>query len=409
MKLKKLFIPILVIVSGIGLAYVWFGFLYPDPYYHALYSTVNKIKYLWTPLILLPLIYLFLILIMTLKNRKIKHNLASLLLAFFVFFLIIYPVLDLRYFYNSRNESKHLGKIYHPYLQLVPNDDPRLNSNIENGHYKIFCLGGSTTEFKDNQGTGWPERLEKYLRKVYNTDSISVYNFGKQWYTTLHSLINYESNLRQHKPDMILLMHNINDLLQNADFSYLSNGPFRGDYGHFYGPTKDILKKHGLFGSFISKFSPMWYYRDQRITVEQDSFPGIASFTRNIYSLIDLASIDKTKVVLLTQPNIYTRDMNEKMKSACIMVNFEAVGKHKKWGYYTAFTGMQQYNKRIREISSIKNVNLIDLEKYIPKTLEYFNDDVHYNDITFDIISRVLADEIVKSNVLPFKSSGVQL
>jgi hypothetical protein len=118
--------------------------------------------------------------------------------------------------------------------------------------------------------------------------------------------------------------------------------------------------------------------------------------------------MDHSKVILLTQPNIYTSVMDEKVKKACMMVNFEAVGKQKKWGFHTAYVGMQQYNNRIKEISTIKNVNIIDLEKHIPKTLKFFYDEVHYNDTTFDIISRVLADEIVRLKVLPFKTSDIK-
>lgn len=408
MRSKKILTGTLLIISGIFLAYIWYGFLFPDPYFYSLYNTYNKIKFLWIPRIFIPLIYLVVVLIIAVKNKRLSRNLASLLLAFLLLFLIIYPLLELRYYFKSQNEGRNKEKLYHPYLQLVPNDDARLNDPKFKSSYKIFCLGGSTTEFKDTHGIGWPDRLEIKLREKYHTDSITVYNFGKQWYTSLHSLINYEANLRQYKPDLIILMHNINDLLNNADFSYLSKGSFRNDYGHFYGPSAGIFEKNGLLGFFISKFRTMWYYRNQRMVFEQDTFPGLVPFTRNIQLLIDLASMDHSKVILLTQPNIYTSVMDEKVKKACMMVNFEAVGKQKKWGFHTAYVGMQQYNNRIKEISTIKNVNIIDLEKHIPKTLKFFYDEVHYNDTTFDIISRVLADEIVRLKVLPFKTSDIK-
>jgi hypothetical protein len=267
------------------------------------------------------------------------------------------------------------------------------------GTFKIFCLGGSTTELKDSKGIDWPERLEKELREIYKSDSISVYNFGKQWYTTLHSLINYETNLHHYKPNVIILMHNINDLLQNADFSYFSTGTFREDYGHFLGPTAQILNRNGFFGFLWTNFSAMWNYKP-RITFEQDSFPGLVSFTRNINTLIDLASMDSIKVILMTQPNIFSENMDEQSKNVCRMINYEAVGKDKKWGFQTAYVGMKQYNERIKEISEDRKVYFIDLEKHIPKSLIYFKDDVHYTDTTFNIISKTLAQEIIRLDIL---------
>ena len=44
-------------------------------------------------------------------------------------------------------------------------------------------------------------------------------------------------------------MHGINDLLCNADFSYLSRGEFREDYGHFLGAVTRIIAQ----GTFIQK------------------------------------------------------------------------------------------------------------------------------------------------------------
>jgi hypothetical protein len=195
-------------------------------------------------------------------------------------------------------------------------------------------------------------------------------------------------------------MHNINDLLQNADFSYLSKGSFRQDYGHFYGPSANIFERFGLFGTLWTKYKQLWYYKTDRITIEQDSFPGLESFTRNINNLIDLASIDGTDVILLTQPNILSENMDESIKKICHMVNFEAVGIDKKWGYKTAYIGMKKYNEAIKTIAHNKKVYFIDLEKYIPKSLIYFYDEVHYNDTTFTIIPKILASEIAKINII---------
>jgi predicted membrane-bound dolichyl-phosphate-mannose-protein mannosyltransferase len=54
----------------------------------------------------------------------------------------------------------------------------------------------------------------------------------------------------------------------------------------------------------------------------------------------------------------------------------------------------------IKTISESRNVYFIDLEKHVPKSLEYFSDEVHYTDTTYNIISRVIAEEIAKSEII---------
>jgi hypothetical protein len=399
MKIKKIALWVFILIIGIIFVYIWYGFLFPDPFYVSNFSFSGKLKYLWLPRILIPLIYFVLILLIVMKNRKTAQNITITIAAIFIMVLIAYPVLDIMYYSESQSKNKLVSEQYHPYLQLNPILATKLDSIPAEGAYKIFCLGGSTTENKDSKGIGWTDRLEKELREVYDSDSIYVFNFGRQWYTTLHSLINYEANLRQYKPDVIILMHNINDLLQNANFSYLSKGQFREDYGHFMGPSANIFRNNGLFGSYMNYFKQTWYSKP-RITFEQDSFPGLEPFTRNINTLIDLAIIDSTKVILLTQPNIFSENMNDSIKRVCTMINYEAVGKVKRWGYQTGFSGMNQYNQRIKAISENRDVYFIDLEKYIPKSLVYFYDEVHYTDTTFNIISKVIVEDIVKSEII---------
>ena len=78
------------------------------------------------------------------------------------------------------------------------------------------------------------------------------------------------------------------------------------------------------------------------------------------------------------------------------MINKEAIGNGNKWSYKTALSGIRQYNDEIRKISKEEDVYLIDLEAAVPKSLEYFYDDVHYQTKTFDLIATKIAREILK-------------
>jgi hypothetical protein len=149
--------------------------------------------------------------------------------------LLLYPVADLRY--HRSMGKRHNQDQVHPFLQLAPVVEGA-GLDQASDSFRIFCLGGSTTEFADSSGRDWPSRVEENLRKRLGRSDIRVLNCGRQWYTTLHMLILYESSLRQYRPDAIVLMETINDLLVNA-FA-LQRRPFQFDYGHFYGPRPGI-------------------------------------------------------------------------------------------------------------------------------------------------------------------------
>lgn len=391
MKQNKKFLniknSIIIIIYFIISGYIYLGFFYPDEIFikaNPLFNLLSiAIKVIFPVLILLG-IFLY----KSIYLQKTKISSVVLLFISLLFILsLLYPIGE--YFYQKRFRMK-LDK-YHTFLQLTPN----LPDSISEKKFNLFCLGGSTTEFKDKQGRDWPSLTQKLLNQKLGIDSIRIFNLGKQWYTTQHTLINYQQNLRKLEPDVIIIMHNINDLLLNADFSRFSNGRFREDYGHFLGPEAYMVKYGSLAEFIFNNFKLLWY-RYEPADVKTNKFPGLVSFRNNLKIITELARNSNTKIILMTQPNIYKENMTKEELQSLHMLNREAIGDGIRWTYETAFAGIKKYNDAIRELSSELNIPLIDLEKVVPKSLEYFYDDVHYTDKTYDIISEYLADELSK-------------
>ncbi|AFH50180.1 GDSL-like lipase/acylhydrolase domain protein [Ignavibacterium album JCM 16511] len=379
----RIFIVLFIILAG----FIYRGFFYPDQIFlnaNPLFKTLSVVILIIFPLITLLTVF---ILIRIIQGKTKLSSFVLSLVMFLIMILLAYPFGE--YFYKKRYRM-NLEK-YHTFLQLKPNTP----DSVSDKNLNIFCLGGSTTEFKDKNGRDWPSLTEKLIKERYKIDSIKFYNLGKQWYTTQHSLINYIQNLRKFKPDVLLVMHNINDLLVNADFSRFSNGAFREDYGHFLGPEA-LMIKYGSLAEFIYNNFKLLWYRPKPFDVDTDYFPGLNSFKRNLTTIIELAKLDGTKVILMTQPNIYKSGMSDKELKSLTMLNKEAIGDGKRWTYDTAFRGIIAYNDAIKEISVFMNVPLIDLDKVVPKNLDYFYDDVHYQSKTYDLISSFLSEEILK-------------
>ena len=131
-----------------------------------------------------------------------RANTGTLLGSF-----VLCGIIGLSIVHYNYNQSTRPLSDFHPYLQLNPKS-VQLDSNQIN----ILCLGGSTTEFKDTQGRGWPERIESLLRIRLGKNNLRLHNLGRQWYTTQHTLIYYATALRAFKPDAIIIMHTIKEI-----------------------------------------------------------------------------------------------------------------------------------------------------------------------------------------------------
>jgi lysophospholipase L1-like esterase len=391
--LKWTAVSFFCLASGI----VTLGFFHPDPYALERWTLVSRL-FLWTVRVLIPVasaaVLLIYFKIWSVKTAVVNAAVFSLTLSFLL--LLLYPIADVRY--HRSMARRHRAEQVHPFLQLAPVvDADRLGK--ASGSFRIFCLGGSTTEFADSSGRDWPSRVEDNLRKRLGRSDVHVFNFGRQWYTTLHMLIFYESNLRKYRPDAVIVMETVNDLLVNADFCYFSGGPFREDYGHFYGPMTRIFNHKGILPAAAEFLGHYWYFKP-RTEVDQDSFPGLPSFRRNLNALIDLAQKDGTRVILMTQPNLYSDSITPEARRALRMLNQEAVGPDKQWSYRTALNGFRQYRNALIETASARNVDLIDLESRIPKTQEFLYDDVHYQNKSFDLIGRTVSEELISRKVV---------
>lgn len=330
-------------------------------------------------------------------RRLTALQLAGILGSTALTLLLLYPVIDVYYDIETRRHRKIRKTGVHPYLQLYPRD---LDIPADDaGSFRVFCLGGSTTEFRDEKKRDWPSLVERKLKERGDDLDVSVYNCGRQWYTTQHTLLNYVANLRQHRPDLVIVMHNVNDLLHNADFSHLSAGAFREDYGHFLGPVFRVLTRKSLLIHFPEMIPRLWYHRAP-VPIEATEFPGLAPFERNLRSLIQLGRADATTVVLMTQPGLYREDLSETEIAQLYLYQWDAVGDGKRWSLETARRGFEQYNDRVRALAQEEGIPLIDLEQVIPKTTRYFVDDVHYTSEALDLISDHVAGELLRTEPL---------
>ena len=381
--------------------FLFVGFYFSDPYFFDSRWKPNAYRILQSIRLSLPFCALVLLLLLR-RQKRFQHSLFILIAplgGLFLAILICYPIINT---YLRHISKPNLNK-YHSFLQITPPKlDVAQNAKKESSNnyshfrspFRILTLGGSTTAWKGRGGIGWTDILEEKLNSAQHLPPIQIDNAATEWYTTAHTLINYHLNLSKRSPDLIILMHAINDLLTNADFSYFSNGSFRSDYGHFYGPFRDIFYRQDEPFQLLSSFLQAAWYHTPRKQTYTDNFPGKRSFRRNIEVLINTVNKKHIPIFIMTQPYLYHSSMSDDVYPHLYMIRREAIGPREQWTLKTALEGMQQYNTEVKEIAETSPALFVDLERSIHKTLEYFTDDVHYTDRAHTLIADVLYDEL---------------
>jgi GDSL-like Lipase/Acylhydrolase family len=379
-----------------GGAYLWLGFRPGDPFLLRYEGGILAFLFPIATTIGIPVLIIgWLLLWWAFKTNRVPRAAIALAIIGCVFGgLLAFPVVA-NYYYD-RTYLQDMSD-FHPYLQLNPNRTVlRPASSDSLRPFRIFCLGGSTTEWKDKDGRGWPDRVEEQLRGQFPGREIQLYNCGRMWYTTQHMVIHYEANLRPLKPDMLIAMEAINDLSQNTDFCYLSGGEFREDYGHFYGPIAKVINREPLIAATTKLAKGNWR-TEPRAEFDTDSFPGIIPYERNLRLLVELAQLDSIPILLMTQPFLAHEGLTAAERDKLAMINFESVGPGKKWGMQTAIAGMTKYAETVRRVASESGASLLDLEPMVPKSLDYFYDDVHYRTKGYDLVTESVAAFLLRT------------
>ena len=378
-----------VIAALLTLGLIWFlfGFAYRDPYLlngevdsRAVTRLTIYTIYFATAYVI-ALLGLFGAAVFT---RRVPKNAAWLATGVSVL-LVILLIIPATHAYERLSMPR---EAFHSFFQYFPPDLPEPLTH-EDGP-TVLCLGGSTTEWEAD-GERWTELAEKQLRER-TKKNVRVVNQGKATFTTLHSLFNYEARARTVKPDVVVIMHAINDLMVNADHSQYSGGPFRDDYGHHYGALARIARIRPLLWTVHDVFHRIWYFEPREV-IDVTDYPGLKPFESNLRRLIGNIRRDGALPVLMTQPHLYKENMPHKEMDALWLHTYNGANSELRWSYDSARRGMNLYNDLLRRIAAELKVPLVELDRSVPKSLEYFSDDCHYTVKT----QRVLAKKVTEA------------
>ncbi len=332
-----------------------------------------------------------------------------------------------------REHNPNTGGIIYPnreYLQLSESLEFEgfpfyLDSNgfvkpskiYEKSDLNIVFLGGSTTEcMYVYQDSRFPYLVGRYLEEKMKL-KINSYNSGVAGNNTLHSLNILLNKIVPLKPDMVILMHNINDLSillyektywndnlhkaslvdreKEPDFIHKTVKSIKDNFiPNIYAKLTSITDISKIVQKItgIDNSDEFASARGKRIDIDREFI--LKSFTNNLQSFIDICRVYGIKPILMTQQNRFSKTPDKytikTMKK--IEVDFGIT--------YSEYKNIyDDINEATREVGKKNGILVIDLATKVPHDKKYFYDLVHFNNYGSKKAAEIISQELFSSMI----------
>ncbi|MEM6793077.1 MAG: GDSL-type esterase/lipase family protein [Acidobacteriota bacterium] len=231
------------------------------------------------------------------------------------------------------------------------------------GELRVICLGGSTTvNARNAEGLTYSGVLQETLAPRFEDHSLQILNAGGDAFASAHSLANLSLRLVHFEPDVVTVLHNINDLTATYYGTHLLP-----DYSNKYLDDTFLAYEHrGGFGGSLFRVSRglqmlKWRWTFLRTTLEPSSRgPGVANpdlglkvFKSNLTSIVAVSRAHGARPILLTQAH---RDGEESAEGGRFRL----------------------YNAAVRRVAEEQGAAWVDLSQSLSGHEPYFLDAVHF-------------------------------
>lgn len=286
------------------------------------------------------------------------------------------------------------------------------------GTSRIFFLGESTTESVTlPEEETFPFLTEKKLNFVKAPERFECINAAMSGNLAADSLVTLIYKVMYYQPNVIVVMHAINDLRYGAvpTFDPIKRNDF--DRSFYFG---GFSEKGGIWGWFRSSCKRSYLLTFlKRLTAKGDSGPSIGSkwqnrvaerqrapvsaiqkskaledFLKNLSEMVYVACGHQVRIILMTEPCIYQEKISEEIDNKLWMGYLPKPGINLSNDFLNR--EMRRFNDAILELRN-DGMEVIDLEKEIPKTLDYFYDDVHLTAKGAAKAAQVIADYLLNA------------
>jgi lysophospholipase L1-like esterase len=382
--------PVVILIYEILYAIIFFGLLFSKSTFLSFFPTPsNFVRIIFVTILFIGFYIPFFLKLLQIRLRTIHYIFVLL------FFTLIYIVASFKY-YAKETSDVRFGP-YHPFLQIKPRAQ-KAEVPKPKGVFRIICLGGSTTEENTNVKDSYPDFLYELLRKKYPNRKIEVINAGRFFYSTQHSIIQYLFGLKELDPDVIILFHAANDLIMSFTMPPLSSGPFRKDYGHFF----------GYLGTFryprsFEKFLASFFYADLRTLQIKPSafsdFKSLYSFQRNLATMVEITRAKGITLILSNQAHCFSNNNDSGQHIVnyikAFLIDKDHYADERSW-----YEGMEAFNNATRDIAEKYLIPFVDHASFFKNKQEFFTDPWHMTTEGRKLKARLFFEKIVQLKLL---------
>jgi lysophospholipase L1-like esterase len=283
---------------------------------------------------------------------------------------------------------------YIKYPQLTSNNLGFRNSqdmptrDKENNEFRVFAIGGSTTECAFlNDGDDWPSLLGDQLNTIGLEKTFKVINAGQSGHSLTDNLHLIIQKLIHLKPDLFIVYTGVNDLygpMSNSDLYKLdlTNAPRSKGLNLFLTDTQLGRRFYYLLKGYMPNAYHVTAKTRQRILAREfqkmpiSNFPKELDFSlsrHNLKALIGICQSLGIKLLVATQAvswDVESDDLNAWQN---------ALYGGKRYGEGDLRKAMDLLNMEFEKICIELNTPVLNSQKKLVATAENFYDDMHFN------------------------------
>jgi lysophospholipase L1-like esterase len=128
----------------------------------------------------------------------------------------------------------------------------------------------------------------------------------------------------------------------------------------------------------------------------------VVAFEEHLRDLIRAARSSGATPVLVTYPVL----VDERNRKVFHLQIADEQTWHPGWSELGLFDGQRKLNEAVLRVARERGVPVVDLAAAVPRTLEYFADDVHYTDRGAALIAERLRAALDEAGLLGLPASG---
>ncbi len=289
----------------------------------------------------------------------------------------------------------------------------------ERDEYRVFLVGGSTMECMIVDDAQSPERLlQGLLAERAPGRKVRVYNAGRSGDRTFDHVALVGQRLAQLQPDLIVVLAGANDqraAILNVDYLHMPRGR-REHYGlaallkhvatEFQLPRLAYAALHRTALTERERLEQVARTTDYREKValkagkpvsEKPPRTDLPAYGRNLATLAGIVKAQGAQVLFVTHPSTWNSPVDPKARQWHWMDHVDGTVYRED----LMDRALEQYNDETRRVAAAQGVALLDAARRIPKSREYFYDDMHFNAKGAALLATLMAQALVEQKLLP--------